>query len=304
MLIPPILILWLWLPAFPCVPVLPFFLTLGWQEGPAACRKILQRAATRGSSSSTGWEAQTAHRPTEELAGSQRSVAISRQQPALVYSLSSFTDVTAMNFAHSHKLYFLAVSVCIRPLCWAFFCGCVSWRRQCAPVLPAPHPHNSLSSRSFKHVLFLLITHSGGELFCADHLKSLLMVQRLKRKRLKPSNVIHMLPRGNILNNKKITNKNQLTDQFHPFPSYLPFLARTDPSEKLLTFYSPPVGLYMGLLKPRSKYLLLPISRIYTPNSLDSYKVSINPQNCFSDWKLRGITVNIYIYMHTHTHFL
>lgn len=128
-----------------------------------------------------------------------------------------------------------------------------------------------------------------------------------KKKDFKTSNVTHIFPRGSILSNKKITNKSQLSDQIHAFPRYSPFLTRTDPPEKLPALYSPLVELYMSLLKPRSKNQLLPISRIYTQNSLNSYKVLINPQNCNSSGSKianYGALLEIYIHTHTHTHFL
>lgn len=77
------------------------------------------------------------------------------------------------------------------------------------PVLPTLVPPKSFSSGFLKQILFLVITYLVWELFCADHLKFILKMQELpkaitaqKKKDLNPPMLL-MLPRGNILNNKK-----------------------------------------------------------------------------------------------------
>lgn len=106
-----------------------------------------------------------------------------------------------------------------------------------------------------------------------------------KEKGLKTFTVTHVLPRGNILNNRKSAIKVPWLTRSIPFQNTCPFIQR----QILLKHSLLSVVLllsYTSLLKPRSKYLLLPLSRKYTPTSLYSCKVLINPQNCNSHPKI------------------
>ena len=117
--------------------------------------------------------------------------------------------------------------------------------REHFPGLPTLALSNSLSSRPLKRVLFLVITHSTCELFCADHPKSLLKVQELlkaimaRKKSTKNLQCYSSAFQGEYSEQQKITCKSQLTGEIHPFPRYLPFLIRTDAPEKIPDFHSP-----------------------------------------------------------------
>lgn len=72
-----------------------------------------------------GEEAQSARLLTEHLVGCERAlVAAADKKQYLSMLYPRFAEVIAMNFAHSHELCFLGVSICIHLLCWMFFSCC------------------------------------------------------------------------------------------------------------------------------------------------------------------------------------
>lgn len=124
-----------------------------------------------------------------------------------------------------------------------------------------------------------------------------------KEIELKHSNITHVLSRGEYFESQKITNTTQLTDHMPPLPRYSPFPTRTIPSKKINLFTRPLFQLYVSLLKPRSKYLLLTVSRIYFRNYSYFCRLLINLQNCSSFWGCKsGALLQIYIYICTYVY--